>query len=97
MKDPRRRIEVNLEELNRVLDGARQAPLSEEDHHKLREELHALAAMLVRSRSTEKTSSVVEKPEDAAGNTGKQPDPMHLRRLDTAAMEPKPLAAPQEW
>jgi transposase len=75
MKEPRRRIEVNLEELDRVLDGARQAPLSEEDHHKLREALHALAAMLVRSRSTEKTSSVVEKPEDAAGNTGKQRDP----------------------
>jgi transposase len=75
MKPPRRRIDVNLEELDRVLDGARQAPLSEEDHHKLREALHALAAMLVRSRSTEKTSSVVEKPEDAAGNTGKQPEP----------------------
>jgi hypothetical protein len=33
MKNARRRIEVNLEELDRVLDGARQAPLSEEDHH----------------------------------------------------------------
>ena len=75
MKEPRRRVEVNLEELDRVLDGARQAPLSEEDHHKLREALHALAAMLVRSRNTEKTTSVVEKPEDAAGDTGKQPDP----------------------
>ena len=32
--------------------------------HKLREALHALAAMLVRPRNTEKTSSVVEKPED---------------------------------
>ena len=75
MKQPRRRIEVNLEELDRVLDGARQAPLSEEDHHKLREALHALAAMLVRPRNTEKTSSVVEKPEDEAGASGKQPDP----------------------
>ena len=34
MKEPRRRLEVNLEELDRVLDGARQAPLSEQDHHK---------------------------------------------------------------
>ena len=74
MKEPRRRIEVNLEELDRVLDGAREAPLSEEDHHKLREALHALAAMLVRSRNTEKTSSVVGKPEEAASDTGKQPD-----------------------
>jgi transposase len=75
VKEPRRRIEVNLEELDRVLDGARQAPLSEEDHHKLREALHALAAMLVRPRNTEKTSSVVGKPEDAARDSGKQPDP----------------------
>ncbi|MGP8173391.1 MAG: IS66 family transposase [Terracidiphilus sp.] len=75
MKQPRRRIEVNLEELDRVLDGAREAPLSEEDHHKLREALHALAAMLVRPRNTEKTSSVVEKPEDEAGDPGKQADP----------------------
>ena len=48
MKDARRRIDVNLEELDRVLDGARQAPLSESDHGKLKEALHALAAMLVR-------------------------------------------------
>jgi transposase len=75
MKDFRRRIEVNLEELDRVLDGARQAPLSEEDHHKLREALHAMAAMLVRSRNTEKTSSVVGKPEEEAGDSGKQPAP----------------------
>ncbi len=75
MKQPRRRIEVNLEELDRVLDEARQAPLSEEDHHKLREALHAMAAMLVRSRNTEKTSSVVGKPEEEAGDSGKQPDP----------------------
>ena len=97
MKEPRRRIEVNLEELDRVLDGARQAPLSEEDHRKLREALHALAAMLVRSRSTEKTSSVVGKPEDSqAGNT-KRPDENAPRRPDTAATEPMYLAAPREW
>jgi len=75
VKEPRRRLEVNLEELDRVLDGARQAPLSDQDHHKLREALHAMAAMLVRPRNTEKTSSVVGKPEDASGHTGKQPDP----------------------
>jgi transposase len=74
VKEPRRRIEVNLEELDQVLDGARQAPLSEEDHHKLREALHALAAMVARPRNTEKTSSVVGKPEDAEGDTGKPPD-----------------------
>jgi hypothetical protein len=32
MKAARRRIDVNLEELDRVLDGAREVPLSESDH-----------------------------------------------------------------
>jgi transposase len=72
MKKARRRIDVNLEELDRVLDGARQAPLSESDHGKLKEALHALAAMLVQPRKTEKTSAVVEKPEDSPAGT--QPD-----------------------
>jgi transposase len=72
MKDARRRINVNMEELDRVLDGARQAPLSESDHGKLKEALHALAAMLVRPRNTEKTSSVLEKPEGS--QTATQPD-----------------------
>ncbi len=61
MKTARRRVDVNLDELDRVLDGARQAPLSEDDYEKLKEALHALAAMLVRPRNTEKTSAVLEK------------------------------------
>jgi transposase len=60
MKPARRRLDVNLEELDRVLDGAREAPLSEADCDKLKDALHAMAAMLARSRTTEKTSSVVE-------------------------------------
>jgi len=35
MKTARRRVDVNLDELDRVLDGARQAPLSEDDYEKL--------------------------------------------------------------
>ena len=59
-----RRVDVNLDELDRVLDGARQAPLSDADHDKLKEALHALAAMLTPSmRNTEKTSSVLEQTE----------------------------------
>ena len=52
MKSGRRRIDVNLDELDQVLDGARQAPLSEADYDKLKGALHALAAMLVRPRTT---------------------------------------------
>jgi transposase len=62
MKPPKRRLDVNLEELDRVLDGARQAPLSEADHDKLKDALHAMAALLTRSRSTEKTGAVVDPP-----------------------------------
>jgi transposase len=69
MKKARCRIDVNLEELDRVLDGAREAPLSEADHDKLKDALHALAAMLVRGRNTEKTSEVLEKPEDPEAGT----------------------------
>jgi transposase len=83
MKDARRRIDVNLEELDRVLDGARQAPLSESDHNKLKDALHALAALLVRPRNTEKTSSVLEKPEGSQPGTqpdkGTPPPPGHGR------------------
>ena len=72
MKTARRRIDVNLEELDRVLDGAREAPLSESDHGKLRDALHALAELLVRTRNTEKTSAVVGKQEGS--QTGTPPD-----------------------
>src|SRR5260370_2327016 len=74
MKTARRRVDVNLDELDRVLDGARQAPLSEDDYEKLKEALHALAAMLVRPRNTEKTSGVVEKLEGAETGAETQPE-----------------------
>jgi len=72
MKKARRRIDVNLVELDQVLDSALEAPLSEADHDKLKDTLHALAALLVRSRNTEKTSEVVEKPEGSEAEA--QPD-----------------------
>jgi len=85
MKSARRRVDVNLDELDRVLDGARQAPLSEADYDKLKGALHALAAMLVRPRPTEKTSAVLEESagsETGAGsqaNTNAPPPPGHGR------------------
>ena len=64
MKRPR--LDVNLEELDRVLDQAREAPLSEPDYDKLKSALHALAGMLSTPRTTEKTKNVVEQPETPA-------------------------------
>jgi transposase len=73
MKSAKRRVDVNLDELDQLLDGARQAPLSESDYGKLKEALHTLAAMLVRPRNTEKTSAVLE--ESGSGTqAADQPD-----------------------
>ena len=74
MKPVRRRIDVNLDELDRMLDGARQAPLSEADYDKLKGALHALAAMLVGSRNTEKTKAVLEESEGSKPGAGTQSD-----------------------
>jgi hypothetical protein len=90
MKKARRRSDVNLEELDRVMDGAREAPLSDADHDSLKDAFHALATMLVRGRNTEKTSEVVEKPEDS--ETGQQPDDNRAPPPGTGAMEQRRLA-----
>lgn len=72
MKRPH--LDVNLEELDRVLDQAREAPLSEPDYDKLKGALHALAGMLPQPRSTEKTKSVLE--QSAAPAPENEPEPV---------------------
>ena len=57
-KTPRRRIDVNVEELDRIIDDAKSAPLSESDSEKLKSALHALADRLLPQLKTEKTSAV---------------------------------------
>jgi transposase len=74
MNPTRRRLDVNIEELDRVLDGARQAPLSEADYEKLKDALHALAAMLMRPRNTEKTKAVLEDSKSSDTSAETQPD-----------------------
>ena len=73
MKPGKHRLDVNLDELDQVLDGARQAPLSEADYDKLKDALHAMAALLTRSRNTEKTSAV--SGDAAVGNTAEEEEP----------------------
>jgi len=60
----RRRVDVNLEELDQIIDRSTRAPLSEAEGQKLKAALHAMAERLVRKRSTEKTSAVL--PPDGA-------------------------------
>jgi transposase len=69
----RRHIDVNLDELDRIIDRATQAPLSAAESQKLRSALHAMADGLMRQRSTEKTSAVLDKSaavEPAAEHSG---------------------------
>ena len=76
-KSARRRIDVNLDELDRVLDSARQAPLNDADHKKIKDALHAMAELLVQPRSTEKTSVVLE--EEGSGKDA-PPQDVHASR-----------------
>src|SRR3982750_702475 len=60
MKRVRPRVTVNLPELDRVLDQARQTPLSNPEYQKLKHTLHLLVGLLQpTARSTEKTSAVL--------------------------------------
>jgi hypothetical protein len=56
----RQHVDVDLQELDRIIDGAMQAPLSESDGRKLKTAVPAMAEKMVRQRSTEKTKSVLE-------------------------------------
>jgi hypothetical protein len=67
----RRRIDVNLNELDQVLDHARAEPLSESDYEKLRTALHTLVELLSERRSTEKTSAVIGQKVIAGGEAAK--------------------------
>ena len=64
----KRRIDVNLDELDQIIDRSMRGPLCESEGQKLKTALHAMAERLVRKRNTEKTSAVLP---DAAP-TGKR-------------------------
>jgi len=59
MKTDRRRLDVDVEELDRVIDAAENGPLSKADRQKLKTTLHALVERLAQKRNTEKTNSVL--------------------------------------
>jgi transposase len=71
---PRSRIDVNLEELDGIIDGALQAPLSDSDGRKLKAALHAMAEQLLRQRTTEKTKAVLPKRQPLAHREGNDAD-----------------------
>jgi transposase len=72
-KASRRRIDVNVDELDRIIDGGMSAPLSEADSQKLKTALHALVDSLRPQAKTEKISSVFAEQENHAAE--ETPDP----------------------
>ena len=56
-KSSRRHMDVNVEELDRILDGATQTLMSKSDCQKVKAAVHAMAERLRPERSTEKTST----------------------------------------
>jgi hypothetical protein len=70
----RRRIDVNVDELDRIIDAAMQSPLNEADGWTLKTAVHAMAERLVRLRNTEKTSAVLEPKAPPAAVNPQQPE-----------------------
>ncbi|MEO8051070.1 MAG: IS66 family transposase [Acidobacteriota bacterium] len=75
----RKRMNVNLEELDQIIERGTQAPMSESESQKLKSALHALAGMLPQPRSTEKTKNVLEQPETPAPKKDGDKKPGHGR------------------
>src|SRR6267154_769203 len=74
MKTSRRRLDVDVEELDRVIDAAENGPLSRADRQKLKTTLHALVERLAPKRNTEKTSSLLE-PKTPSSAADAPPEP----------------------
>ena len=77
MKCVRLRLEINLPELDQILDQARQTPLSEEDHQKLKHALHTLAEYLMPVRNSERTKTVLA---DATEQAATEPSVSRTRQ-----------------
>ena len=72
-KTSRHGIDVNVDELDRIIDAAMREPLNENDSRTLKTAVHAMAERLVRRRNTEKTSAVLE-PKMTSGTETATPE-----------------------
>src|SRR5579863_899861 len=73
-KTSRRKIDVNVDELDRIIDGAMRQPLNETDGPTLKTGVHAMAERLVRGRNTEKTNAVLGDQDGPAPPEETQPE-----------------------
>lgn len=89
-KVSRSHMDVDLQELDAIIDGALETPLSESDGRKLKTALHAMAERLVQPRSTEKIKTVLPQsqpratPEAIAANEA-EPEGKGHGRIPAAA------------
>ena len=90
-KSRRRRIDVNVEELDQIIDRARQAPLSETDYDKLKTAVHALIERLLGPAKTEKLDAVFADQDRPAPPAA--PAAECRSRRDMGATGRRPLAA----
>jgi len=88
MQRTRKRVDVNLEELDQLIDRSMRTPLNQWEGQKLKTALHVMAERLSWKRWTEKTSAVVNQPAIGAPaeerNTG-EPAPSGHGRHGAAA------------
>src|SRR6185437_13626781 len=61
-RNSRKRIDVNLEELDRIIDHGMDVPLSKAEGQKIKAALHAMAERLTGKRNTEKNAAVLPQP-----------------------------------
>ena len=98
MRVKRKRVDVNLEELDQIIDRGTHAPLSESEGEKLKRVLHALAGMLPTSRTTEKIKNVLEQPKTPAPENDSEPPsdktPGHGRNGASSYTGAKNVAVP---
>jgi transposase len=93
MRVKRKRVDVNLEELDQIIDRGTHAPLSESEGDKLKEALHALVGMLAQSSNNEKTSAMLP-PTDPPKQQNKEKPKGHGRNGASSYTGAKKVAVP---
>lgn len=73
-KSKRRTVEVNLEQLDGIVDAARERPLEDQEHKSLKAALHAMAEKLMpKERSSEKSRDVLGTPDPKVAERAAKP------------------------
>ena len=91
----RKRVDVNLEELDGIVDSSLQQPLSPDEAGKLKTAIHAMAdQLLAKGRNNEKTNKVLQRP--GRDKAEKPPAPGHGRNGAADFAAAKRIEVPNE-